>query len=131
MSSLPIAIDRGSTVPPWAQLRDEVIRLAEGGDVRSGDRMPTIRALASALDLAPGTVARAYRELEDEGWLLGRGRAGTFVAEVLPSDPTLQLRRAADDYLRRARNLGFADAEARRALGASMAAKNSSTEAPT
>lgn len=99
--------------------------------MRPGERVPTVRALASALDLAPGTVARAYRDLEDEGWLVGRGRAGTYVADLLPTDPGLQLSRAADDYLRRARNLGFADADARRALGASIAAKNSSTEAPT
>ncbi len=131
MSSLPIEIDRGSSVRPWAQLRDEVVRLVEGGAVRPGERVPTVRALASALDLAPGTVARAYRELEDEGWLVGRGRAGTYVADLLPTDPALQLSRAADDYLRRARNLGFGDTEARRALGASIAAKNSSTEAPT
>lgn len=130
MNSLPIAIDRGSRVPPWTQLRDQVVRLIEGGGVRPSDRMPTVRALASALGLAPGTVARAYRELEDGGWLVGRGRAGTFVAAVLPSDPALQLRRAADDYLRRARSLGFGDAAARTALGTSIAAKNSSTDAP-
>jgi GntR family transcriptional regulator len=126
-----IEIDRDAPIPPWAQLRGRVVALAEAGRLRPGERLPTVRALATTLELAPGTVARAYRELEDEGWLVGRGRAGTFVADVLPSDPRTQLRRAAEDYLRRARALGFDDATARRALGASIAAKNSSTDAPT
>jgi GntR family transcriptional regulator len=126
-----IEIDRDAPAPPWAQLRGRVVALAEAGRLRPGERLPTVRALATTLELAPGTVARAYRELEDEGWLVGRGRAGTFVADVLPSDPRTQLRRAAEDYLRRARALGFDDATARRALGASIAAKNSSTDAPT
>lgn len=128
---LPITIDRTSTRPPWAQLRDAIERLIDDGDPPPGGRLPTVRALAAALDLAPGTVARAYRELEGGGWLVGRGRSGTFVTDVPPSDPTTQLRRAAEDYLRRARALGFDDATARKALGASIAAKNSSTDAPT
>lgn len=126
-----IDVDRTSSAPPWRQLRDGVERMVAGGDLRPGERLPTVRTLAVSLDLAPGTVARAYRELETEGWLVGRGRAGTFVAEVLPLDPAVQLRQAAEDYLRRARALGFGDETARRALGASIAAKKSSTEAPT
>jgi DNA-binding transcriptional regulator YhcF (GntR family) len=126
-----IEIDRDAPAPPWAQVRRRIVELLDAGALRPGERLPTVRALAMALELAPGTVARAYRELEGDGWLVGRGRAGTFVADVLPSDPRAQLRRAAEDYLRRAQALGFDDATARRALGASIAAKNSSTDAPT
>jgi DNA-binding transcriptional regulator YhcF (GntR family) len=43
-----------------------------------------VRQLASDLDLAPNTVARAYRELEQDGLLVTRGRRGTFVAGPLP-----------------------------------------------
>jgi len=49
-----------------------------------GDRLPTVRGLADTLGLAPNTVARAYRELEAGGWIVGKGRAGTFVADSLP-----------------------------------------------
>lgn len=131
VEALSIEIDRTSTSPPWTQLRDRIVGLADIGELRAGEQLPTVRTLAARLGLAPGTVARAYRELEAEGWLVGRGRAGTFVVDVLPSDPRMQLRQAAEDYLRRARTLGFDEATARRALGASIAARNSSTDAPT
>ena len=131
MTARPIVLDPASSTPPWVQLRDAVVRRVDRGQLRPGDRLPTVRALAAQLHLAPNTVARAYRQLEHEGWLVGRGRSGTFVTDVPPSDPATQLRRAADDYLRRARRLGFDDDATRRALGASMAAKHSSTDAPT
>ena len=58
-----------------------------------GSRLPTVRALADQLELAPGTVARAYRELETEGTVTARGRAGTFVADEPPGSEPLRERR--------------------------------------
>jgi GntR family transcriptional regulator len=118
MTTSRLTLDRASTIPPWTQLHDAIVRRIERESLRPGDRVATVRALATELELAPGTVARAYRELEAEGWLVGRGRAGTFVADVLPSDPATQLRQAARAYLARARRLGFDASEARRALEA-------------
>jgi DNA-binding transcriptional regulator YhcF (GntR family) len=46
-----------------------------------GARLPTIRQLAGDLGVAGGTVSRAYRELERDGVITGRGRHGTFVRE--------------------------------------------------
>ncbi len=51
-----------------------------------GDRLSPIRVLAERLGLAPGTVARAYRELEAEGIVLTAGAAGTRVAAPPRSD---------------------------------------------
>jgi DNA-binding transcriptional regulator YhcF (GntR family) len=110
-------IDDGG--PPFAQLRDGVRRRIERGALLPGDRLPTVRACAQDLGLAPNTVARAYRELEDDGWLVGRGRAGTFVADRLPTQPSdreAALAEAADAYRRRATQLGFDERDARRAL---------------
>lgn len=93
--------------------------MIERGTLLPGVRLPTVRALAEQLDLAPNTVARAYRELEQDGWLEGRGRAGTFVADRLPNPPDdaeQALARAADIYARRAAQLGFDRAAAIRAL---------------
>ena len=132
-SRLRVRIREGAG-PPYLQLRDAVRVRVERGELLPGDRLPTVRACAAELGLAPNTVARAYRELEDDGWLVGRGRAGTFVADVLPvrpSDAKAALAVAAADYLRRARQLGFDDRAARDAVGKSIAAKKSSTDAPT
>ena len=45
-------------------------------------RLPTTRALAAELDVAVNTVAKAYRELELEGVVEGRGRHGTYVMDL-------------------------------------------------
>jgi len=105
--------------PPYEQLREGIQRQIERGTLLPGDRLPPVRACAQDLDLAPNTVARSYRALEEAGWLIGRGRAGTFVAELLPTrgdETKVALAEAADVYLRRAAQLGFDRTEARRAL---------------
>ena len=105
--------------PPYEQVRDRLRERIVRGSLLPGDRIPTVRGLADQLGLAPNTVARAYRELEQTGWLDGRGRAGTFVAARLPDTPDeadAALAEAADGYLRRAEQLGFDRAAARRML---------------
>jgi DNA-binding transcriptional regulator YhcF (GntR family) len=108
---------RADDGPPYAQLRESIRRQIERGSLAAGDRLPPVRSAAADLGLAPNTVARAYRELEADAWLVGRGRAGTFVADRPPvSDPRALLDAAARTYLRRADALGFSQADARRAL---------------
>jgi DNA-binding transcriptional regulator YhcF (GntR family) len=129
-----IAIERTGSTPPWEQVRDGVIHRIRRGRLLPGDRVPTVRGLAAQIGLAPNTVARAYGALEDEGWLQGRGRHGTFVAATIPvgtDHGDAALAAAAEDYLRRAGQLGFSEEAARKALGASIAAKKSSSAAPT
>ncbi len=102
--------------PPYEQLRDAIRARIERGTLLPGDRLPPVRVCAGDLDLAPNTVARAYRALEEEGWLAGRGRAGTFVADRPPVDAHDALAAEADAYLRRATALGFATTDAIRAV---------------
>ena len=72
---------------------------------------PRVLYIADDLGLAPNTVARAYRELEQSGVLETRGRHGTFVA-VRGSDREREARRAADRYVERVRELGLGTEEA-------------------
>jgi DNA-binding transcriptional regulator YhcF (GntR family) len=113
---LRVTIREGAGAP-YEQLRDAIRTRIERGTFAPGDRLPPVRTAALELDLAPNTVARSYRELESEGWLVGRGRAGTFVPDRLPdgADPAAALEAAARDFLRRARALGYD-------LGAAIAA---------
>lgn len=75
-----IVIDPASHVPPFEQLRAGVVAAVASGELVPGGRLPTVRRLAEDLGLAPGTVARAYRELEASGFIETRGRNGTFVS---------------------------------------------------
>jgi DNA-binding transcriptional MocR family regulator len=56
-----------------------VARLVRSGDLRPGDRLPTVREVAAALAVSPATVSGAYQALATVGVVASRGRAGTFV----------------------------------------------------
>ncbi|MGJ7439453.1 GntR family transcriptional regulator [Aquipuribacter sp. MA13-6] len=73
-------MDPRSAVPPYEQVRSQVVAQVDAGLLRPGDRLPPVRRLAGDLGLASGTVARAYRELEAAGVVVTRGRNGTVVA---------------------------------------------------
>lgn len=114
-----VRIDVASSVPPYEQLRAQIGALAGSAALPVGARLPTVRGLADDLGLAPGTVARAYRELERDGCVETRGRHGTFVA----ASPRLseaarrdQLRRAARAYAEQARQIGLGGQEAHDAV---------------
>lgn len=66
--------------PLFEQLRRRIIALADDGALPAGHRLPPVRALATELGVAPHTVARAYRELEEAGVVVTAGRAGTSIA---------------------------------------------------
>lgn len=83
-TSFEIKIDDKSDRSIYEQI---VARIQEGiatGALRSGDRIPTVRRLADDLDIAPGTVARAYGELERLGAVVTEGTRGTRVAPRVP-----------------------------------------------
>jgi DNA-binding transcriptional regulator YhcF (GntR family) len=88
-----LRLDARSHIPPFEQLRAQLAVMVTVGHLEPGARLPTVRELAKAADLAPGTVARAYRELERDGVIEGRGRRGTFVADEPPDSEPLQERR--------------------------------------
>ncbi len=119
MTPVRITIDRGADRPASAQIVRQIRAAVDAGRLVPGERIPTVRALADRLDVVPNTAAKAYRELEEGGYLQGRGRAGTFVADTPPApagDPAVALREAAQAYLRRAAQLGFSPDAAARAV---------------
>jgi GntR family transcriptional regulator len=102
-----VVVDSANGVPPWRQVRDQLVRLITTGSLPAGTRLPTIRQLARDLDLAPGTIARTYRELEVAG-LVRTGRArGTVVAETATIAPVAALHDLARDYATAAHGLGI------------------------
>jgi GntR family transcriptional regulator len=75
-----LEVDPSGAVPPYEQIRAQLTGLITSGALPPGARLPTIRQLAGDLGLAPGTVGRAYHELEQAALVTSRGRHGTRVA---------------------------------------------------
>ncbi|MGC5167687.1 GntR family transcriptional regulator [Luteimicrobium sp. DT211] len=103
-----LSVDPASPTPAFEQLRLQVLADVEEGRLGPGDKLPPIRTLAADLGLAAGTVARAYRELESDGVVVTRRRAGTVVADTALASST-RVRRAAEDFVAVARGAGLDD----------------------
>lgn len=80
-----IAVDPELETPPYVQIFEQVRAAIERGELLPDDALPTVRQLAGDLGVAPNTVARAYADLQNEGWLVSEGRRGTRVAGRLPT----------------------------------------------
>lgn len=76
----------GST-PPTEQIRDQIRGLIVSGQLAADERLPSVRQLAKDLDVAPGTVAKAYKALEAEGFLTTRTSGGTRVSRSATTTP--------------------------------------------
>lgn len=114
-----ITVDTTSTEPPYEQVRRQIAAHVASGELAAGQKLPTVRQLATDLGLANNTVARAYRELEAGGVIATHGRKGTFVASTLLDQPTTarsDAQDAATEYAALARRLGLSLAEATRLL---------------
>ena len=70
----------------YRQIADEVVRGVAVGILKSGERLPAARELASELKLNPNTVQHAYRTLKQEGVVEARRGLGMFVAAAPPRD---------------------------------------------
>lgn len=76
-----LKIDEQSDRSIFDQIVDGVQEAVAMGTLAAGERLPSVRRLADRLDVAPGTVARAYGELERRGVVVTDGARGTRVAE--------------------------------------------------
>ncbi|HEV2677942.1 MAG TPA: PLP-dependent aminotransferase family protein [Aliidongia sp.] len=75
-------LDRAADEPAYRQLYRRISAAVLDGTLAIGARLPSARSLASQLGIARGTVEAAYGQLAGEGYIIGRGAAGTFVAAV-------------------------------------------------
>ena len=120
VKGLTLSVDPGLDAPPFHQIADQLREYIERGEMRPGDLLPTVRQLASDLGVAPNTVARAYTDLQDGGWLTSDGRRGTRIARSTPADNAparaAVLGRDIEGYVSKLRNRGYSKNEIRAAL---------------
>jgi GntR family transcriptional regulator len=105
-------LDGSSGVPPYLQLVHQVRQALLLGYLQEGDRLPTVKDVATDLVINPNTVVKAYRQLEHEGLAGGRPGQGTFItATAAPVAPEAQegLRASLEAWLRAAAEAGMND----------------------
>ncbi|MDN5930882.1 MAG: GntR family transcriptional regulator [Pseudonocardia sp.] len=83
-----VTVDARSGLAPWRQIHDQLAALVDADELVPGTRLPAIRRLARDLGVAPGTVARAYRELEAGGRVRTARGGGTVTAARTPASST-------------------------------------------
>ena len=84
--------------PIYTQIVDNFRQQVLTGILQKGDRLPSVRELASQLAINPNTIQRAYRELETEGLIASVPGKGSFVCRI----PEIQPEHSAWDSLEQA-----------------------------
>ena len=75
-------IDNASGRAVYQQIIDQVKRDIALGRLAKDEKLPTVRQLAVQLAINPNTIAKAYRQLEQEGIITTKPGAGAFVASL-------------------------------------------------
>jgi GntR family transcriptional regulator len=106
-----IHLDFRSGTPIYTQIVEQVKQQVLSGELKPGDQLPTVRALALELRVNFNTVARAYRLLDEAGIISTQQGRGTYILEVPPPERTDKLRQQAlealtRDYLNEVLRLG-------------------------
>ena len=73
-------LDIRDTRPIYEQIKDKLRRLMVTGAIREGEKLPSVRAMASSLAINPNTIQRAYEALEAEGYVYSLPGKGSFAA---------------------------------------------------
>jgi GntR family transcriptional regulator len=131
-----ITLDPTRPIPPYEQIRQQVADLITAGVLTAHTRLPPVRQLAADLDLAVGTVARAYQELETAGLVHTRRGGGTRVRpQPTPTAANRQrlLTQRTAAYVAEVRRLGITDQQALSAVATALAepSPNPTAESPS
>lgn len=86
-----LALDFASETPIFMQVHNQVIMAISAGQLKEGDKLPTIRSLADQLGVNMMTISKAYQQLKAEGYIQTDRRSGAVVcgAEALGKTKTL------------------------------------------
>ena len=75
-----ISLNYRDSRPIYEQIKDGLRKLIVTGALGTGEKLPSVRALATQLSINPNTIQRAYNELEGEGYIYSVPGKGSFAA---------------------------------------------------
>ena len=91
-----LTLDFSGETPIYLQIRNQIVMGIAGGQLRSGEKLPTIRTLGDQFGINMMTVNKAYQLLKQEGYIITDRRIGAVVqgpmAGGLPTAAQEQLR---------------------------------------
>ena len=99
--------------PIFEQVKDGFRNLIISGVLREGERIPSVRDLASQLAINPNTIQRAYRELEIDGYICTVPGKGSFVSQrdEAAEKRKAELRTKMSEIARELRHAGLGEEE--------------------
>ncbi len=107
-------IDKTGRTPIYEQIKTQILALVSGGVLHTGDKLPSLRVLASSMNLNINTVKKVFAELEADGVVVTVMGSGTYIAETAFRNPQI-LKKAEDNLteaLRSAKSAGITKDEA-------------------
>ena len=113
-----IVIDHNSRIPIYEQIKTQIIALINSGVLAPGDKLPSLRALASDLSLNFNTIKKVFALLEADGVIESRQGAGFFVTAGAVENKNV-LAKAEEELrltLARVRDAGLSEEAAMRIL---------------
>lgn len=72
--------------PIYAQICAALRQQIAAGVLQPGEKLESVREMAARLAINPNTIQRAYRELEEDGWIASVPGKGSFVCAVAPEE---------------------------------------------
>ena len=99
--------------PVYEQIMDEIRKLIISGVYAPDERLPSVRELAGQLAINPNTIQRAYRELEQSGYIYSVAGRGNFVGarQEVDAQRKAELLKSFAETARELRWLGVSEAE--------------------
>lgn len=112
---MKIIISNISDDPLYKQIKDQIKASILQGELKAGEPLPSIRALANDLHVSVLTTRRVYDELEAEGFIITKAGKGSFVAsenlELLKESKRYMVEQKLEDIWETARSLGISKSE--------------------
>ena len=99
--------------PVYEQIMDELRKMIISGVFAPDEKLPSVRELASQLAINPNTIQRAYRELEQSGYIYSVAGRGNFAGarHEVDAERTSELLKTLAETVRELRWLGLGDGE--------------------
>src|SRR5689334_934648 len=113
-------LSKNSAASLREQLGTQIALGVISGDLKPGEKLPSVRELARRYKIHPNTVSAAYRDVEARGWLEVRKGSGVYVQSVPKATEKSSLDELIQEFLEETRRRGFTAAEVRKSLARAL-----------